>query len=250
MPAILCQHVSMSYGPLQALRDLNLAVAHGEFVSLVGPSGSGKSTLLRIIAGLTEPTAGRVLVDGMPPDEARQARRYGIVFQSPTLYGWRTVADNVALPLEISGVPRDEREARVAEVLDLVGLAEFARARPSQLSGGMQQRVALARALAYRPPVLLMDEPFAALDDLTRERLAQELLNIQARAGLTIFFVTHHIADAVFLSDRVAVLSPRPGTVRADIPIELPRPRGHHTREDAAFLADMVRVRQRLEIRD
>ncbi len=240
----------MSYGPLQALRDVNLAVAPGEFVSLVGPSGSGKSTLLRIIAGLTEPSSGRVRVDGMTPDEARQARRYGIVFQTPTLYGWRTVADNVALPLEISGVARDEREARTAEVLDLVGLAEFARARPSQLSGGMQQRVALARALAYRPPILLMDEPFAALDDLTRERLAQELLNIQARAGLTIFFVTHHIADAVFLSDRVAVLSPRPGAIRADIAIELPRPRGHGTREDPAFLADMARVRKELELKD
>lgn len=240
----------MSYGPLQALRDVNLAVTPGEFVSLVGPSGSGKSTLLRIIAGLTEPSSGRVRVDGMTPDEARQARRYGIVFQTPTLYGWRTVADNVALPLEISGVARDEREARTAEVLDLVGLAEFARARPSQLSGGMQQRVALARALAYRPPILLMDEPFAALDDLTRERLAQELLNIQARAGLTIFFVTHHIADAVFLSDRVAVLSPRPGAIRADIAIELPRPRGHGTREDPAFLADMARVRKELELKD
>ena len=240
----------MSYGPLQALRDVNLAVAPGEFVSLVRPSGSGKSTLLRIIAGLTEPSSGRVRVDGMTPDEARQARRYGIVFQTPTLYGWRTVADNVALPLEISGVARDEREARTAEVLDLVGLAEFARARPSQLSGGMQQRVALARALAYRPPILLMDEPFAALDDLTRERLAQELLNIQARAGLTIFFVTHHIADAVFLSDRVAVLSPRPGAIRADIAIELPRPRGHGTREDPAFLADMARVRKELELKD
>lgn len=250
MPAILCQRVTMRYGPLTALSDVNLAVAHGEFVSLVGPSGSGKSTLLRIIAGLIEPTDGRVLVEGMTPDAARVARRYGIVFQSPTLYGWRTVADNVALPLEIIGVERGEREARVAEVLELVGLAEFSRARPGQLSGGMQQRVALARALAYRPPLLLMDEPFAALDDLTRERLAQELLNIQARAGLTIFFVTHHIADAVFLSDRVAVLGPRPGTVRAEVPIQMPRPRGRHTREAPAFLADMARVRQQLEMRD
>lgn len=233
----------MQFGPLQALRHVNLNVYQGEFVSLVGPSGSGKSTLLRLIAGLLNPSEGQLWVNGQTPDAARQARGYGIVFQQPTLYNWRTVADNVALPLEIIGVSQTERAQRVREALLLVGLGEFARAYPAQLSGGMQQRVSLARALAYRPPLLLMDEPFAALDALTRERLTQELLTIQAQAGLTIFFVTHDIADAVFLSDRVAVLSHRPGTIRTEIDIDLPRPRGPHTREDPAFLHHMARIR-------
>ncbi|MFN8484662.1 MAG: ABC transporter ATP-binding protein [Anaerolineae bacterium] len=244
--AIYCRDVARVYDSLEALRHVNLAVAPGEFVSLVGASGSGKSTLLRIIAGLIAPSSGVVLVNGRGPDEVRRDRGYGIVFQSPTLYGWRTVAQNIALPLEIVGYSSVERAARVAEVLDLVGLAEFSSAYPNQLSGGMQQRVALARALAYRPPLLLMDEPFAALDDVTRERMTQELLTVQARAGLTIFFVTHHLADAVFLSDRVAVLSPRPGTIRAEIPIELPRPRGAATREDPTFLTYMARLRAAL----
>ena len=245
-PAIVCHNVGHQFGDLAVLRGVNLVVSRGEIVTLVGESGSGKSTLLRIIAGLLEPSEGTVHVFGQSAEAARQARAYGIVFQNPTLYAWRTVEENVALPLEVIGLAKAERATRVAEALDLVRLAGFARSYPAQLSGGMQQRVAIARALAYRPPLLLLDEPFAALDALTRERLTQDLRAIQAQAGLTVFFVTHDIADAVFLSDHVAVLSPRPGSVRADIPIELPDPRGPHTREDPAFLAYMTRVRASL----
>ncbi len=236
----------MRFGDLAVLRGVNLVVSRGEIVTLVGESGSGKSTLLRLIAGLLEPSEGTIHVFGQSAEAARRARAYGIVFQNPTLYAWRTVEENVALPLEIIGLAKAERQARVADALALVKLADFARSYPAQLSGGMQQRAAIARALAYRPPLLLLDEPFAALDALTRERLTQDLRAIQAQGGLTVFFVTHDIADAVFLSDQVAVLSPRPGSIRADIPVELPDPRGPHTREDPAFLAYMARVRASL----
>lgn len=245
-PAIVCHNVGKQFGDLTVLRGVNLVVSRGEIVTLVGESGSGKSTLVRMIGGLLEPSEGYIHVFGQSAEEARRARAYGIVFQNPTLYAWRTVEENVALPLEIIGLTKAERQTRVAEALDLVRLTGFARAYPAQLSGGMQQRAAIARALAYRPPLLLLDEPFAALDALTRERLTEDLRAIQARGSLTIFFVTHDIADAVFLSDHVVVLSPRPGSVRADIPIDLPAPRGPHTREAPAFLAYMARVRASL----
>jgi NitT/TauT family transport system ATP-binding protein len=211
-----------------ALSDVDLAVADGEFVSLIGPSGCGKSTLLRLIADLIQPTAGSVTVTGMPAAEARRKLQYGIAFQQAGLFEWRTAQRNVELPLELRGLGRAERRARAAEMLDLVGLSDFAGHYPGQLSGGMQQRVAIARALAVSPPLLLMDEPFGALDEMTRERLQSELLGICAKTSTSTVFVTHSISEAVFLSDRVVVLSPRPGRITASIEVSLP------SRDDAA----------------
>ena len=208
-----------------ALTNVTLDIHKGEFISLLGPSGCGKTTLLRIIADLLHPTTGKITVGGVSPKEARLAQRYGIVFQSPVLYDWRTVRRNVMLPLEIMHVPKSEREDIADSMLEMVGLSKFANHYPNQLSGGMQQRVGIARALAIRPEILLMDEPFSALDEFTREKLHIDLLNIWRKTNKTVVFVTHNISESVFLSDRVCVLSPHPGRLSAVVDINLPRPR-------------------------
>jgi NitT/TauT family transport system ATP-binding protein len=235
-------------GPIAALHEVSLNVAEGEFLAVIGPSGCGKSTLLRLIGDLEQPDSGGLRVRGKSPRQARLDRDYGIVFQSPVLYAWRSVRQNVELPLEIVGQPGPARRARAEELLHLVGLAEFANAFPPQLSGGMQQRVALARALAFAPPILLMDEPFGALDELTRERMQLELLAIWAGMPrpTTVVFVTHSIPEAVFLADRVAVMSPRPARVEQTIRIDLPRPRCAETRSDPRFFALITAVRASL----
>jgi NitT/TauT family transport system ATP-binding protein len=234
--AIQIRGVNMTYpGPdgheTQALKDISLDIRQGEFVSLVGPSGCGKTTLLRIIADLLEPSWGTVTVFGRTPRETRLNRKYGMVFQSPVLYEWRTVRNNIRLPLEIMKVPKDEQNRRIDEQLELVGLTKFANRYPFQLSGGMQQRVGIARALAMKPDLLLMDEPFSALDEFTREGLNQDLLRIWQVSQKTVIFVTHNIAEAAFLSDRVVVMSPHPGRVSAAIEVDLPRPRSQASRE-------------------
>ena len=229
--------------PVTALDGVELTVATGEFLSLIGPSGCGKTTLLRIIGDLVQPTAGQVRVNGKPAHQARVDRDYGMVFQSPVLMEWRTVARNVELPLEIMGVDRDERMQRSTELLHLVELDGFGERHPWQLSGGMQQRVAIARALAPRPGLLLMDEPFGALDEMTRERLNLELTRIWAQTGTTVIFVTHSIAEAVFLSTRVAVMSARPGRISAIVEIDLPQPRSAAARESARFFELVTEVR-------
>ena len=237
-------------GRVEALVGIDLTIAAGEFVSLIGPSGCGKSTLLRIIGDLISPTTGSVTVNGKPAPRARLDRDYGMVFQAPVLFDWRTVQGNVELPLEISGTPRAERTRRAADNLRLVELADFAGHYPWQLSGGMQQRVAIARALALDPAILLMDEPFGALDEMTRERMNLELLKIWERTGTTIVFVTHSIAEAVFLSTRVAVMSPRPGRISALIDIDLPRERTADTRELDQYFRLVTMVREALRGRD
>jgi NitT/TauT family transport system ATP-binding protein len=229
-----------------ALQEIDLEILPGEFVSLIGPSGCGKSTLLRIIGDLAEPSAGTVLVNGKSAHRARLDHDYGIVFQDAVLYDWRTVARNVALPLELLGWDRARRKARVEEMLDLVELTGFESSRPWQLSGGMQQRVSIARALSFDPALLLMDEPFGALDEMTRERLNLVLLRIWEKAGSTVVFVTHSIPEAVFLSTRVAVMSPRPGRIAEVIHVDLPQPRGVATREDTRFFELVTTVREAL----
>jgi NitT/TauT family transport system ATP-binding protein len=231
---------------LVALASIDLDVRPGEFVSLIGPSGCGKSTLLRIIGDLIVPTEGTVVVNGKPAHRARLDRDYGIVFQDPVLYDWRSVSRNIALPLEMMGWKHDRRAARVREMLDLVELAGFAQHYPWQLSGGMQQRVSIARALSFSPALLLMDEPFGALDEMTRERLNNELLRIWELSGCTIVFVTHSIPEAVFLSTRVAVMSARPGRIAAVLDIDLERPRAADTRADPRFFELVTLVRERL----
>jgi NitT/TauT family transport system ATP-binding protein len=230
----------------EALRGIDLEIAQGDFVSLIGPSGCGKSTLLRIIGDLVGPTTGVIVVNGKTPDRARLDRDYGIVFQSATLLDWRTVQKNVELPLEIMDFPADVRPARAAEMLELVQLAGFAGHFPWQLSGGMQQRVAIARALAFKPSLLLMDEPFGALDEMTRELMQQEVLRIWEETGTSVIFVTHSIPEAVFLSTRVVVMSPRPGRISEEIPIDLPRLRTQDTREDQRYFRLITQVREAL----
>jgi NitT/TauT family transport system ATP-binding protein len=229
-----------------ALQGIDLAIEPGEFVSLIGPSGCGKSTLLRVIGDLVEPSAGEVTVNGKRARQARSDRDYGIVFQQAVLYDWRTVSKNIALPLELLGWGRAKRQARVEEMLELVELSDFADHHPWQLSGGMQQRVSIARALSFSPPLLLMDEPFGALDEMTRERLNMELLRIWGETASTIVFVTHSIAEAVFLSTRVVVMSPRPGRITEVIPVDLPQPRTAALREDTRFFELITRVRESL----
>ncbi|MCS7325217.1 MAG: ABC transporter ATP-binding protein [Anaerolineae bacterium] len=229
-----------------ALKDINLQIEPREFVSLIGPSGCGKSTLLRTIGDLVPPSTGEVVVNGKTAHQARLNREYGMVFQAPVLFEWRTVLHNVELPLEIMRVPKKEREQRAREMLKLVELQGFERHYPWQLSGGMQQRVAIARALAFRPQLLLMDEPFGALDELTRERMNAELLRIWQETQTTIVFVTHSIPEAVFLSTRVVVMSARPGRITAIIPIDLPYPRDVETRESPRFFELVTEVREAL----
>ena len=232
-------------GMVEALSGINFDVAEGEFVSLIGPSGCGKTTLLRAIANLENPTSGELLVNGMTADAARLARAYGYVFQAPALYPWRNVERNVALPLEIMGL--DDREGRVARNLDLVNLSGFAKKFPWQLSGGMQQRVSIARALAFDPKLLLMDEPFGALDEIVRDKLNQQLLELWARTKKTIVFVTHSIPEAVFLSTKIVVMSPRPGRIIDVIETKLAPQRNLDIRETPEFLKIAHRVREGLK---
>src|ERR1700689_565739 len=233
-------------GSVQALSDVSLRVARGEFVSFIGPSGCGKTTLLRAVADLEAPTSGSIRVNGMSPHEARVKRAYGYVFQAPALYPWRSVARNIALPLEIMGIGKAERAARVAKGLDLVNLTGFGNKFPFQLSGGMQQRASIARALSFDPDLLLMDEPFGALDEIVRDMLNQQLLGLWNDTGKTALFVTHSIPEAVFLSARIVVMSPRPGRVYDVIECNFPRDRTLDIRETPEFLGVANRVRQGL----
>jgi NitT/TauT family transport system ATP-binding protein len=230
----------------KALEGIDLDVAPGEFISLIGPSGCGKSTLLRIVGDLTPPTTGTVVVNGKTAERARRDRDYGMVFQAPVLFDWRTVEDNVKLPLEILGQDAATRTRRAREMLDLVELGDFLKHHPYQLSGGMQQRVAIARALAFQPSILLMDEPFGALDEMTRERMNSEVLRIWERTGTTILFVTHSIPEAVFLSSRVVVMSARPGRITRVVDIDLPRPRTEDSRESRRYFELVTEVREAL----
>jgi NitT/TauT family transport system ATP-binding protein len=232
-------------GPVYALSKVNLTVAEGEFVSFIGPSGCGKTTLLRVIADLEQATNGQISVNGMTPQDARLKRAYGYVFQAPALYPWRTVERNVGLPLEIMGL--DDQAGRVRRNLELVNLAGFEKKFPWQLSGGMQQRVSIARALAFDPKLLLMDEPFGALDEIVRDKLNQQLLELWDRTGKTVVFVTHSIPEAVFLSTRIVVMSPRPGRIIDIIETNFPRKRTLDMRETPEFLAVAHRVREGLK---
>lgn len=230
-----------------ALTGVTLDIEKGEFVSLVGPSGCGKTTLLRIIADLLTPSSGDIKISGESPHDARLKRRYGIVFQSAVLYEWRTVKKNIMLPLEIMHVPLKEQSERAEKMLELVGLTEFANHYPHQLSGGMQQRVGIARALAIQPEILLMDEPFSALDEFTREKLHVDLLKIWRKTNKTIVFVTHNIQESVFLSDKVCVLSPHPGRLSAVVDINLPRPRTMEMKSTSEFTELVAKVRNSFE---
>lgn len=249
---IAIDHVGKSYdgsgGQVLALQDINLTIAPGEFIALIGPSGCGKSTLMRLIGDLAQPSTGSIRVKNKTPEQARRDRDYGIVFQAPVLYDWRTVRKNVELPLEVMGRDSRQRRERANAMLELVGLQEFGDAYPWQLSGGMQQRVSIARALAFAPSILLMDEPFGALDEITRERMQAELLRIWggAETDTTVIFVTHSIPEAVFLADRVVVMSPRPGRIEQVVPIDLPRPRDMATREAPRFFELVTQVRESL----
>jgi NitT/TauT family transport system ATP-binding protein len=248
-PIIAIDHVDKVYETgVTALRDVSLQIAPGEFIALIGPSGCGKSTLMRLIGDLAQPSAGSITVGGRSPQRARLEREYGIVFQSPVLYDWRTVRRNVELPLELMGRPAPARRERSDAMLRLVGLGDFGDAFPWQLSGGMQQRVAIARALSFAPAILLMDEPFGALDEITRERMQAELLRIwgDADTSTTVIFVTHSIPEAVFLADRVVVMSPRPGRIERVVPVDLPRPRDVTTRESPRFFELVTAVRESL----
>lgn len=249
-PVISARNVSLTFpaadGPVHALKDVSLDIAPGDFVSFIGPSGCGKTTFLRCIAGLETPTSGTLTVNGMTPDQARLARAYGYVFQAPGLYPWRTIAGNIALPLEIMGFSRPDRAERVARVLDLVELGQFGGKYPWQLSGGMQQRASIARALSFDADILLMDEPFGALDEIVRDRLNEALLALWAKTGKTIGFVTHSIPEAVYLSTKIVVMSPRPGRITDVIDSPLPRERPLEIRDSAAFIEIAHRVREGL----
>ncbi len=250
VPVIEARGVNLVFatsdGPVQALKDVNLTIGKGEFVSFIGPSGCGKTTLLRAIAALETPTGGALTVNGMSPDLARKSRAYGYVFQAAGLYPWRTIAGNVQLPLEIMGFSRAERAERVARVLALVELEGFGRKFPWQLSGGMQQRASIARALAFDADILLMDEPFGALDEIVRDHLNEQLLDLWKRTEKTICFVTHSIPEAVYLSTRIVVMSPRPGRITDVIESSLPKDRPLDIRESAEFIAIAHRVREGL----
>jgi NitT/TauT family transport system ATP-binding protein len=233
-------------GPVQALKDVNLVVNRGEFVSFIGPSGCGKTTFLRAVAALEVPTSGSLTVNGMTPDEARRKRAYGYVFQAAGLYPWRTIAGNIRLPLEIMGFSKAEMESRISRVLELVELKGFGKKFPWQLSGGMQQRASIARALAFDADILLMDEPFGALDEIVRDRLNEEVLKLWARTGKTIGFVTHSIPEAVYLSTKIVVMSPRPGRITDVIDSPLPKERPLDIRDSREFIEIAHRVREGL----
>jgi NitT/TauT family transport system ATP-binding protein len=247
-PVVSLRSVTKSFGAggVTALQAIDLDIQPGEFVSLIGPSGCGKSTLLRIVGNLVEPTSGEVVVNGKTARQARLDRDYGIVFQDAVLYDWRTVSKNIALPLELMGFERAAITGRVRELMRLVELEGFEKHHPWQLSGGMQQRVSIARALSFSPALLLMDEPFGALDEMTRERLNLELLRIWEGIGSTVLFVTHSIAEAVYLSTRVVVMSRRPGRIAAIVDVDLPQPRNADTREQPRFFELVTAVRDRL----
>ncbi len=251
MSAVVIETASMVFNAgaanqVDALTDIDLAIQPGEFVSLIGPSGCGKSTLLRLIANLIAPTGGSIEVNGKTPEQARRDQDYGMAFQQSGLFEWRTVQKNVELPLEVKGWSKGDRAARATEMLGLVKLEDFADHMPWQLSGGMQQRVAIARALASHPPLLLMDEPFGALDEMTREHMQAELLRICAAAETTVVFVTHSIPEAVYLSDRVVVMTPRPGRITTVVDVDLGSGRDEDTREDQRFFQKITEVREAL----
>ena len=231
---------------VDALADIELSIQAGDFVSLIGPSGCGKSTLLRLIANLIEPTSGNVLVNGKSAKQARLDQDYGMAFQQSGLFEWRTVRKNIELPLELKGWNKAKRQQRADEMLELVQLTDFGAHMPWQLSGGMQQRIAIARALASHPPLLLMDEPFGALDEMTREHMQAELLRICAAAQTTVVFVTHSIPEAVYLSNRVVVMSPRPGRITDIVDVQLGDDRDEDTREDDLFYKKITEVREAL----
>jgi NitT/TauT family transport system ATP-binding protein len=239
-PYIALEGVSLRFRnedrEIQALSDIDLSVAEGEFVALLGPTGCGKSSLLRLVSDLIAPTSGRIEVGGAPPSTARRALQFGFVFQEPALLPWRTAIENVLLPLEVVGYPSERRLARCEELLDAVGLMKFKDAYPHELSGGMKQRVAIVRALAWNAPILLMDEPFSALDELTRAQLQDDLLRLCGAERKTVLFVTHHIAEAVYLADRIVVMSPHPGRIKTVLAPGLPRPRSEDMQEEAEFL--------------
>ncbi len=246
---IQAQQIAKVFNPasedqLVALQDITLDVQPEEFISLLGPSGCGKSTLLRLIAGLVAPSEGELLVNGKLPQQARIDRDYGMVFQAPTLLEWRSVRKNIELPLEIQGVPAQERRQKAQAALELVELDGFGDHWPWQLSGGMQQRVAIARALVFQPSLLLMDEPFGALDEFTRERMNMELLHIWRETDTTVLFVTHSIPEAIFLSSRVVVMSPRPGRITEIVEVDLPRPRAFETRALPQYHEQVAQVRE------
>ena len=250
MTVIQAQGLDLTFqtndGPVQALRDVNLTIDKGDFVSFIGPSGCGKTTFLRCIAGLETPTGGTLTVNGMTPDEARKTRAYGYVFQAAGLYPWRTIGGNIRLPLEIMGFSKEEQAKRVAKTLDLVDLSGFEKKFPWQLSGGMQQRASIARALSFDADILLMDEPFGALDEIVRDKLNEELLKLWDRTGKTIGFVTHSIPEAVYLSTKIVVMSPRPGRITDVIESTLPRERPLNIRDSAEFIEIAHRVREGL----
>jgi NitT/TauT family transport system ATP-binding protein len=233
-------------GPVNALSNIDLAVNSGEFVSFIGPSGCGKTTLLRVIADLEQPTSGSIAVNGMTPSQAREKRAYGYVFQAAALYPWRTIGGNISLPLEVMGIAKEERRARIAKNLELVNLAGFDKKFPWQLSGGMQQRASIARALSFDPDMLLMDEPFGALDEIVRDHLNEQLLKLWAKTRKTVIFVTHSIPEAVFLSTRIVVMSPRPGRIHEIIDCDLGSERTLDIRETPKFLEIAHRVREGL----
>jgi NitT/TauT family transport system ATP-binding protein len=233
-------------GPVHALSNVSLGVEKGDFISLIGPSGCGKTTLLRVIADLEHPTDGSISIHGMTPEEARLKRAYGYVFQAPALYPWRTIGKNIALPLEILGYSKEERAERVRKGLDLVNLTGFENKFPWQLSGGMQQRASIARALSFDPELLLMDEPFGAIDEIVRDKLNEQLLRLWEKTQKTVVFVTHSIPEAVFLSTKIVVMSPRPGKIHDIIECNFPRDRTLDIRETPEFLDVANRVRQGL----
>ena len=233
-------------GPVYALSQVNLQIGQGDFVSFIGPSGCGKTTLLRVIADLERPTEGGITVEGVSPQEARQRRIYGYVFQAPALYPWRSIERNVTLPLEIMGVAKAERQERAKRYLELVNLAGFEKKFPWQLSGGMQQRASIARALCFDPDLLLMDEPFGALDEIVRDHLNEQLLRLWDKTAKTVVFVTHSIPEAVFLSNKIVVMSPRPGRIIDVIETDFPRDRSLDIRETPEFLEVAHRVREGL----
>ncbi len=255
MSAVVVENVSKVFNQggsnrVDALVDVDLTIEPGEFVSLIGPSGCGKSTLLRLIADLITPTTGRITVNGKDAHQARADQEYGMAFQQAGLFDWRTVSKNIELPLELKGWSKADRAARSREMLELVKLSDFADHRPWQLSGGMQQRIAIARALAAHPPLLLMDEPFGALDEMTREHMQAELLRICGETQTSVVFVTHSIPEAVYLSDRVVVMSPRPGRITDLIDVDLGERRGDLTREDDTFFKKITEVREALRVHD